>query len=61
MSVVILIAAVIMTVVVVFQFVCRLGVFGQGMAGLAARHPDIRNGNVALAVVLWALWLYLRP
>jgi len=61
MSVVILIAAIIMTAVVAFQFACRLGAFGHGMAELAVRHSHIRNGNIALAAVLWALWLYLRP
>ena len=60
MSVVILIAAIVMTAVVAFQFACRLGAFGQGMVGLAAQHSHIRNGNIALAAVLWVLWLYLR-
>ena len=60
MSVVVYIAAIAMTAVVAFQIACRSGAFGSGMAGLAARHSHIRNGNIALAAVLWALWLYLR-
>lgn len=60
MSVIIFIAALIITAVVAFQIACRTGACGDRMVELAARHSNTRNGNIAFPVVLWTLGLYLR-
>src|SRR5262245_15551551 len=59
MSVVVLIVAIILTAIVAFQIAARSGALGPRMPELAARYSHL-GGNIALAVILWALWLYLR-
>jgi hypothetical protein len=59
MSLAFLIAAIVMTAIVAFQFACRGGAFGPRMQELATRHSRM-NVNIVLAAVLWAAWLYLR-
>ena len=58
MSLLVLIAAIVVTAVVVFQFACQAGMFGPRVREVATRHTHFRT-NIVVAVVLWALWVYL--
>lgn len=59
LSMALLVAAIIITLVAAFQGAGRLRAFGIATMETAARHWQARAGNTALAAILWLAWLYV--
>jgi hypothetical protein len=59
LSLLLLAAAVIVTIVAAIQWAGRLRAFGLATMEMAGRHWHARAGNAALAVILWLAWLYV--
>jgi hypothetical protein len=59
-SALVLVCAIGCTLVTIYQWACRVGVFGAANSMLAAQEWQGRAWSTALAVILWLVWLVLE-